>query len=107
MARDKRSVPTIDAFDDCSGVWTVRKGNTLPSRTVEQEGSSDKEQLIADLLKLKTPEPKKRDKVELTPEFVAKAPLPEPVRDRVIYWDSKTSGFGLFGPQGTQSGHGT
>jgi hypothetical protein len=38
---------------------------------------------------------------KLTPAFVAKPPLPEK-GDRVIYWDSTQSGFGLMV---TKAGH--
>jgi integrase len=41
-------------------------------------------------------------RVKLTPGFVARAPLPEAPRDRVIHWDSERPGFGLLV---TASGH--
>src|SRR5262249_25917034 len=40
--------------------------------------------------------------VKLTPGFVARPPLPEPPKDRVIHWDIGQPGFGLMV---TTSGH--
>jgi integrase len=35
-------------------------------------------------------------RVKLTPGFVARPPMPEPPKDRVIHWDSSQPGFGLM-----------
>jgi integrase len=35
-------------------------------------------------------------RVKLTPAFVAKAPKPEPPKDRIIHWDGGLPGFGLM-----------
>jgi integrase len=35
-------------------------------------------------------------RVKLTPAFVARPPMPEPPKDRVIHWDSSQPGFGLM-----------